>query len=430
MQPGCNTKEITLPRTILKKMKKSIFFLFAIAATFTATAQELTYDSYMQRVLENNTAIVAEAMNIDIAQAALKNSKVYNDPTLSVQYANNEDWNTDLGQSIAANLSRTFTLGVRRAGIRLADKELQATTAVFNDYMRNFHADATLAYLRHIRAKELQKIAANRESYMQQLAQSDSLRYTRGEIAKTVWIESRLAAGLTRNGRLQADAELRNSSIELGYYMGTLDGSEEIVAEGTLESATAPLESPDRYIKQALANRADLLVAVSRVDVANAEKRLNSARRRIELELSIGAEYNKADPSFTKLMVGVAIPLRFSNLNSGARAMDRAKVQQAEGELADTRMLVQSEVMQAYNNCRIAGKQKETFTQGMMQETAELLQSKRKAYQMGEISFVDFIETERSDNMMQEEYINSLYNSAASYVELQRCIGITAESTR
>ena len=197
-------------------MKKSIFFLFAIAATVTATAQELTYDSYMQRVLENNTAIVAEAMNIDIAQAALKNSKVYNDPTLSVQYANNEDWNTDLGQSIAANLSRTFTLGVRRAGIRLADKELQATTAVFNDYTRNFHADATLAYLRHIRAKELQKIAANRESYMQQLAQSDSLRYIRGEIAKTVWIESRLAAGLTRNGRLQSEAELRNSAIELG----------------------------------------------------------------------------------------------------------------------------------------------------------------------------------------------------------------------
>ncbi len=411
-------------------MRKSILFLLTIAATLAATAQELTYESYMQRVLENNTAVVAEAMNIDIAQAALKNSKVYNDPTLSVQYANNEDWNTDLGESIAANLSRTFTFGVRRAGIRLADKELRATVAVFNDYIRNFHADATLAYLRHIRAKELLKIATNRESYMQQLAHSDSLRYTRGEIAKTVWIESRLAAGLTRNGRLQAEAELLNSAIELGYYMGKLDGSEQVVAAGTLESATAPLESPDSYIKQALSNRADLLAAVSRVDIANAEKRLNSARRRIELELSVGAEYNKADPSFTKLMVGAAIPLRFSNLNSGARTMDKVKVQQARSELADTRMLVQSEVMQAYNNCRIADKQKETFTQGMMQETAELLQSKRKAYQMGEISFVDFIETERSDNMMQEEYINSLYNSAASYVELQRSIGITTRGTR
>ncbi len=411
-------------------MKKSILvLLLAIAATLAA-AQELTYESYMQRVLGNNTSLVAEAMNIDIAQLALKSSKVYNDPTLSVQYANNEDWNTDLGESIAANLSRTFTFGVRKAGIRLAGKELQATIAVFNDYMRNFYADATLAYLRHVRAKELLKIATNRENYMQQLAHSDSLRYSRGEIAKTVWIESRLAAGLTRNGRLQAEAELHNSAIELGYYMGTLDGSEQIVAAGTLESATAPLESPDSYIKQALANRADLLAAVSRVDIANAEKRLNSARRRIELELSVGAEYNKAEPSFTKLMVGAAIPLKFSNLNSGARAMDKAKVQQAENELADTRMRVQSEVMQAYSNCRIANKQKETFTLGMMKETAELLQSKRKAYQMGEISFIDFIETERSDNMMQEEYINSLYNSAASYVELRRSIGITTECTK
>ena len=58
-------------------MKKSILFLLTIAVTFAATAQELTYDSYMQRVLENNTAIVAEAMNIDIAQQALKSSKVY-----------------------------------------------------------------------------------------------------------------------------------------------------------------------------------------------------------------------------------------------------------------------------------------------------------------------------------------------------------------
>lgn len=408
-------------------MKKSILFLLTIAATLPAIAQELTYESYMQRVLENNTAVVAEAMNINIARSALKSSKVYNDPTLSVQYANNEDWNTDLGQSIAANLSRTFTFGVRRAGIRLAGKELQATTAVFNDYMRNFHADATLAYLRHIRAKELLKIASNRESYMQQLAHSDSLRYSRGEIAKTVWIESRLAAGLTRNGRLQAEAELHNSAIELGYYMGNLDGAGSIEASGTLERATVPLNTPDSYIKQALSNRADIIAAVSRVDIANAQKKLNSARRRIELELSIGAEYNKADPSFTKLMVGAAIPLKFSNLNSGARTMDKTKVQQAEGELADTRMLVQSEVMQAYNNCCIANKQQETFTQGMMNDTAELLQSKRKAYQMGEISFVDFIETERSDNMMQEEYINSLYNSAASYVELQRCVGVTTE---
>lgn len=400
-----------------------------IFATLASAAQQITYDSYMQRVIENNTAAVAQAMNIDIARASLRSSKTYNDPTLSVEYANNEDWDKELGQSIAANLSSTFTFGVRRAGIRLAQKELQATTAVFNDYMRNLHADATLAYLRHIRAKELLRIATNRESYMQQLAHSDSLRYLRGEIAKTVWIETRLAAGLTRNTRLQAEADLHNTAVELGYYMGSFEGIETIEAAGTLDKAAGTLDKAENYINQALANRADLIAATSRVEIAEAERRLGQALRRTDLQLSIGAEYNKADPSFTKLMVGAAIPLKISSLNRGARLMEEAKIRQVQESLADTRMLITGEVLQAYNNCRIANRQKETFTQGIIQETAELLQSKRKAYQMGEISFVDFIETERSDNMMQEEYINSLYESAAGFVELRRSVGVTILTT-
>lgn len=65
----------------------------------------------------------------------------------------------------------------------------------------------------------------------------------------------------------------------------------------------------------------------------------------------------------------------------------------------------------------------ETFTAGMLAETAELLASKRRAYEQGEISFVEFIETERSENMMQEEFIEAIYNKAACWVELQRSIG-------
>ena len=109
--------------------------------------------------------------------------------------------------------------------------------------------------------------------------------------------------------------------------------------------------------------------------------------------------------------------------------MEQMRIEQAEQELTDTRLRVQSEVMQAHNNCRIAELQATTFSQSMMSETSELLLKKREAYSLGEISFIEFIETERSDNMMHEEYINALYNRAASTVELMRSIGITSIST-
>ncbi|MBR2300590.1 MAG: TolC family protein, partial [Bacteroidaceae bacterium] len=284
-------------------------------------------------------------------------------------------------------------------------------------------ADATNAYLQSLKAKAILETARKREEYMSHLSQSDSLRFVRGEIAKTAWIETRLAAGLARNQRLTAEAEYRNSIIRIGYYMGDLSNAQNISVSGTLEESVTTLEGLDIYIGRALEHRSDLLVAYHNVEIAEAEKRLNSARRRIDLNLSLGAEYNFADPSFTHLAVGAAIPLKFSNINKGERNRDRAKVEKANREVADTRLQIESEVMQAYNNCIIAEMQIETFTAGMLAETAELLASKRRAYEQGEISFVEFIETERSENMMQEEFIEAIYNKAACWVELQRSIG-------
>lgn len=411
-------------------MKRVLIITYIILGAIAAKAQSLTYDHYMESVLSNNTALVARNMNIDIAKAAVTGSKVFNDPSLGVEYTNNEDWSKNLGQSIAAQLSHTFTFGVRSAGISLAKKELEATKAVLYDYIRNLHAEASTAYLQNLRAKYLLETACKREEYMAQLAQSDSVRFIRGEIAKTAWIETRLAAGLARNERLSAEAEYRNSAIRLGYYMGNLSNAQHITAEGTLEGESAQLESIDTYITRALEHRADLFAAIKGVEVAEAEKRLNSARRRIDLELSLGAEYNFADPSFTHLVVGAAIPLKFSNINKGARNIDRAKVEKANREVADTRLQIESEIMQAYSNCIIAEEQTKTFTRGLLNETAELLASKRKAYEQGEISFVEFIETERSENMMQEEYINALYNKAACWVELQKCVGYNMQEKK
>lgn len=407
-------------------MKRRIIAAILAFVAVVGTAQKLTYGDYMQRVCDNNTALVAREMNIEIAQALVKGSKVYNDPTLSVEYANNEDWNKNLGQSVAAQLSRTFTFGVRKAGINLAQKELQATKAVFADYMRNFHADATIAFLTHVRAKELLDVAIERELFMKKLSHSDSLRFLRGDIAKTTWIETRLAAGLSYNQRLAAEAEFGSTAVALGYYMGSFDNVHSLDVECTLVEMVEPLADLNDYIGMALDNRADILLAISSADIAEAQRKLGSASRRMDINLSLGAEYNKADPSFTKLKVGASVPLKFSNINSGARNAERIRVQQAQQEVVDTRMMVQSEVMQAYNNCLKAKECTDAFVWGMLDDVTELLHSKRKAYEAGEISFVEFIETERSTNIIQEEFINAKYSSAVKYVELLRSVGVAS----
>ena len=404
-------------------MKKALFILTLILSIATSTAQTISYSEYMERVLENNIALTAKRMDIEIADAAVIGSKVYNDPSIALTYTNNEDWSKGLGQGIELELSRTFTFGVRRSRIDLADSERTQAVALLEEYMRNFRADATIAYLEHLRAGMLLEEATKIHRDLCEVAANDSMRYMRGDIAQSDWLESRMAQGIANNSRLAAEAELRNSAIKLGYYMGNMENAEMLEGSGTLE-ITAQAAALEHYTATALEQRADLVVALGKADIAVAAQKFNKAQRRPELDVVLGATYNIADPDFTTIKAGVAMPLKFSNLNKGARLMDELMVKQANIEIEDARLMVTAEVMQAYNNFKYATKQSETFSSAMLNDMQLVVESKRKAYEMGEIAFLDYLIVQRNESEMRGEYIDALFGKAVAWVELQRSVGI------
>ncbi|MBR3907414.1 MAG: TolC family protein [Bacteroidaceae bacterium] len=401
---------------------KAILFILAFIAT-TATAQEISYGEYMQKVTEGNVALTARKLDIEIAEARTKASKVFNDPTIGVTYSNNEDWSKGLGQGIEVELSRTFTFGVRKSRMNMADSERRLAVALFEEYMRNFRADATLAYLEHIKANMLLALSKEVLDDLEEIAGNDSLRFALGDIAESAWLESRMAMGIARNATLEAEAALGNTAIKMGYYMGNLNGAEQLRGNGTLEISeqAAPLE---KYIDNALEHRADIVVALSRADVAQAMQKFNKAQRRPELGAVIGATYNIADPNFTTIKAGVAVPLKFSNLNKGARIADEILTRQANIDVEEARMVVKADVMQAYNNFCYAVKQTETFSEKMLGDMRTVVEGKKKAYEIGEIPFIDYLIVERDENEMCRQYIEALFGKAAAWVELQRSVGI------
>lgn len=404
-------------------MKKALYTLILAVLSTTAEAQNISYSEYMERVLSNNIALTAKKMDIDIADASVQSSKVHNDPSLALTYTNNEDWSKGLGQGIELELSRTFTFGVRRSRIDLAESERTHSIALLKEYMRNFRADATIAYLEHLRTNLLLEEATEIYNDLSEVAANDSLRYLRGDIAQSDWLESRMAQGVAKNAMLTAEAEHRNTAIRLGYYMGDMNNAEQLKGSGSLEMTeqTATLE---HYTSTALEHRADLVVALSKADIAIAAQKFNKAQRRPELDVVLGATYNFADPNFTTIKAGVAVPLKFSNLNKGARIMDELLVKQANIEIEEARLMVTADVMQAYNNFKYATKQSETFSSAMLNDMQQVVESKRKAYEMGEIPFLDYLIVQRNESEMRVEYIDALYGKAVAWVELQRSVGI------
>ena len=404
-------------------MKKAFFLLTIIFAVTKVMAQDISYGQYMEHVFKNNIALTAKKMDIEISDAAAESSRVYNDPSLALTYTNNEDWSKGLGQGIEFELGKTFTFGVRRSRIDLAESERRQAVALLEEYMRNFRADATIAYLEHLRAKMLLAEATEIYNDLSEVATNDSLRYLRGDIAKSDWLESRMAQGVAKNAMLAAEGDVKNSAIKLGYYMGDVNDASLLTGTGTLEitEQAAPLE---HYTNTALEHRADLVVALGNAEIAVAAQKFNKAQRRPELDVVLGATYNIADPNFTTIKAGVAMPLKFSNLNKGARLMDELLVKQADIEVEEARLMIAAEVMQAYNNFKYANMQSETFSSEMLSDMQQVVESKRKAYEMGEIPFLDYLMVQRNESEMRGEYINALFGKAVAWVELQRSVGI------
>lgn len=403
-------------------MRKALIFT-AIIISLQTVAQNISYGEYMECILQDNIALTAKSLDIDIADAAVTASKVFNDPTLAVSYTNNEDWSKGLGQGIEVELGKTFTFGVRRERMDIADSERRQTIALLEEYMRNFRADATVAYLEHLRAGMIHTEALEVYRSISEVAVNDSIRFIKGDIAESDWLESRMAQGVARNAVLEAEAELCNTAITMGYYMNNLDGAENMRGTGTLEISEQPASIND-YIQTALERRPDIIIALESADIAKAKARFNKAQRRPELDVNIGATYNFSNPDFTTIKAGIAVPLKFSSLNKGERVIDATLAQQAEIEVREAQLQVEAEVMQAYRTFGFTSKQAETFSHEMLNDMRKVVENKRKAYELGEIPFLDYLIVQRNENEMRHQYIDALFKKAVAWVELQRATGL------
>ena len=87
---------------------------------------QVSLSDYLSGVLEGNLGYIAGKLNVTIAEAELKASKIFPDPEISVAYSNNEDKTLQMGQSVEAGISYPVSLGNRRrAGIALARSQYE-----------------------------------------------------------------------------------------------------------------------------------------------------------------------------------------------------------------------------------------------------------------------------------------------------------------
>ncbi|MDR1552735.1 MAG: TolC family protein, partial [Prevotellaceae bacterium] len=252
----------------------------------------LTFNEYLNNVKNSNVSYLVEKYNVDIAEVNVKAARVFPDPELSVSYANNQNWNLQMGYGIDAELNWTLELGgKRKARIRLAQSEKEMTGALLEDYFRNLRADAAIAYLTALKQKKL--FAIQKSSYQQMLglAHADSLRFRAGAIMEVDARQSKLEAAMMLNDVYAAEKDLLDAMVQLQLLQGSKNMEAPDSIAGELSFSKREYGLPE-LITVAQNNRADLQAALKSKEVSQNNLRLAKANRAIDLGISIGGGYS------------------------------------------------------------------------------------------------------------------------------------------
>lgn len=401
--------------------------------THAASGQKhtLAYGEYMNNVKQSNIDYLAEKYNVNIAEANARAARIFPDPELSLAATDNQERRLKLGYSFEAALGYSLELGgKRRARINLANSEKELTDALLDDFFRNLQADAALGYLNALRQKELLAVFTSSYEQMRQLARADSIRFRSGQITAVDAMQSKLEANMMWNEVVQHQTDYKNALADLVRLQGDKTFRE-------VDSVTGRLVYPKRLynlpelVAQAEDNRADLQAALKSKQLSERNLRLVKANRAIDLGLNVGVIRNTEAlneiapaPAFTAVGAGVSIPLRFSNFNRGEIHAARYAILQSEANYDAAELLIRTEVTQAYRNYRAASRQVEQYDTTLQEDAATILKSITYSYQRGETSLLEVLNARRTYNEVYQGYCETLFQSMASLVELQRACGI------
>ncbi|MDR2810084.1 MAG: TolC family protein [Tannerellaceae bacterium] len=418
----------------LPKYRKSVAIISFCVLILIAHAQEkrvLTFNEYLNNVGNANVGYLAEKYNIDIAEANLKAAKVFPDPELSVSYANNQNWNLQMGYGVEAELSYTLELGgKRKARIRVAQSEKEMTDALLEDYFHSLRAEATLAYLETLKQKRLYEIQKASYRQMLSLAHADSLRFRLGVIMEVDARQSKLEAAGMLNEVYSSEGDWQEALVRLLLFQGKNYTELPDSIAGELSYLKRVFDLP-ALIVTAQNNRADLQAALKFKEVSQNNLRLAKANRAIDLGISLGGNYSAEvlnqiapAPAFTGVMAGISIPLRFSNANKGELRAAQWAATQSEKQYEAVELQIGSEVMQAYSRYQTACRQVEQFRTGMLDEAETILKKKVYSYERGETNILEVLNAQRTYNDVQVSYNETLYNCASALIELERACGV------
>lgn len=396
------------------------------ADAITSSTLRLSLDEALALFLRQNLDLITARFGIEYAQGQQITARLFPNPVLSIGTLSSFTQGRTIHRSgeIASQVQQLFEMaGKRGYRIESAGFGTQSAEANFEDAIRQLSFTVKDAYYRVQLAQRRLALAEENRDRFARILEVNTIRFKKGYIAEIDLIRIRLQVVDFQSQVIQAVQDANAARADLRLLVR--------LSPSTRLELTTELEyhrvDPDISALRLIAMdiRPDIRVKRFVQSQRMADLKLAKAYRYPDITLGGGYSFQGPqgpdNPQMAILNFGLPLPL--FNRNQGGITQAEVGVQVAEAELQKTLIQVENQVDLAYRNLLQSRQLVEAYQAGVLEDARATLTIVERAYERGGATILDLLDAARTSRLIQQNYIETLFNYQRNVYLLESAVG-------
>lgn len=370
--------------------------------------------------LENNPLLSAKKNELKARKAAYEAAKRLANPELELNVGRAKAFDEDLERNTGGILLSQYLENPfkRHHRVRVYEKDWEA--AEFNHKGLVLEVTFTVKnlYFEILRLQSIKELAQKNLGSILKIHKLIEKRAKLGEIRELEAIKLYVESLQAQRELNQVQTDLFLAKEKLNQYLGNMLPSD-FSTIGILEYEKTGIDET-AFLQKALQVHPMLKEKQTRVEQVNSQWSYVKWQRLPDFKLS-GFSQNELDGRNTGIGISFNIPLW--DFKSKEILEAENLIQMEEEELRALQMAVATEVKAGVNRLKLSEQSLQIFHQGLLKQAEESRKIAEISYSQGEISLIDYLDSQRTYNSILHDYQTSLYRWNADKAALEKAIG-------
>ncbi len=409
-------------------MKKSnviytlIFLLIIPSLIQSSEKKEFSLAEVIDLALENNPLLSAKKNEVEARRASYQAAKRLSNPELEFNVGRAKAFDEDLERNTGGVLLSQYVENPFKRHHRIQVYEKDWEAAEFSQDTLTLEVTFTIKnlYFEILRLKSTQELAQKNLDSIQKIHQLIEKRAKLGEIKELEAIKLYVESLQAQRELNQIQTDLFLAKEKLNQYLGNALPSDFSLI-GILTYTKTEIEEKEA-LQKALHIHPRYKEKETRVEQANSNWSYVKWQRFPDFKLS-GFSQNELDGRNTGIGISLDIPLWSFKSKEIREAEYLTRME--EEELRALRIEISTEVKSWVNQLRLSEQSLQIFHQGLLKQAEESLKIAEISYTQGEISLIDYLDSQRTYHSILNDYQESLFRWNADKAALEKAIGET-----